>query len=94
MSGQRVVGAAGIVAGTLTGVWSQEHAAGIDHLKGQRLVVLGLQNQMFRGIAVGECYSLLCVVNQYQAAVIEGLTGKVQSGQGLQLLFQLVAHRR
>ena len=48
-----VVSTAGIVAGTLAGIGSEEHAAGIDHALSKLFVVFHLQDEVFRGIGIG-----------------------------------------
>ena len=61
VGGQGVVGAAGIVAGTLAGLLAKEHAARIDDLLGERLIVVGLDDEMLGGIGVGEVDGLVVI---------------------------------
>ena len=85
VGGQRVVGTTGIVAGTLTGIFTEEHAAGIDHLLGKLLVVLCLNNQMLRSIGIREFDSFMLVMYQHQRAVLQGLLCDILARQLLQL---------
>ena len=49
---QCVVGAAGIVAGTLASIPSEEHASRIDYTCGKGLEIVGLDDEMLRSIDV------------------------------------------
>ena len=75
VSRQRVVGAAGVVAGTLTGIFSEEDTAGIHHALGQLFVVLRLDNEVFGGVGVGEGNHLVGGTDEHAAAVFQSLDG-------------------
>ena len=92
MCGQGMVGAAGIVAGALTGVTPDEDAARIDHLSGQLEAVGRLQDEVFGRIAVGNGDGLLRVVYQHQTAVVQRMGGKGHAREHLQLSVELVLH--
>ena len=89
---QRVVGAAGIVAGTLAGVGTQEHAARIDHALSQLLVVLRLNHQVLGSIQVRQVHHLLGRVHQHVAAVLQCTGGNLLARQQRQLAVQLGMH--
>ena len=89
---QRVVGAAGIVAGTLAGILSQEDAAGIDDLSSHLVVVLGLNNEMFGRVGVRERHHLVGRGNKHHATVLECLLGYLLTGQEVELAFHLGLH--
>ena len=89
VSGQRVVRATGIVACTLTGIFTEEHAAGIDHLFGEFLVVFRLDDQMLRSVGIREFDSLMLVMYQHQRAVLQGLLCDILARQLLQLTVHL-----
>ena len=85
MSGQGVIGAAGIVAGTLASIGTEEHAAGIDDTLGQLLVVLDLQNEVLGGIEVREVDHLVDGIDEYVTTVFEGFGSHLLTGQQLKL---------
>ena len=89
VSGQRVVGAAGIVARTLTGIGSKEHAAGVDHLLGEFLVVGCLDNQVFRSIGVREADGLLLILHEHQRTVLQRFRGNLLTRQEFELTVHL-----
>ena len=81
MSRERMIGATGIVASALTGIFPEEYASGIDHLLGQLLVVSGLQNQVFRRIGIREVDGLLLVLDEYQPAILQGFGSNLLAGK-------------
>ena len=89
---QCVVRTAGIVAGTLTGIRSQEDATGIDYPLSQQLVVLHLHNQVFRSIGVGEGHHLINRTDEHVAAVFQRLSSYLLTWQQSQLTFHLSLH--
>jgi hypothetical protein len=64
-----VIGAAGIVAGTLAGILSEEYTARIHDAFCQLLVVADLQNQVFGSIGVGEGNHLINGIDEHVVAV-------------------------
>ena len=90
--GQGVVGAAGVVACTLTGILPQEHAAGIDDTFCQLFLVLSLDDQVLRGIEVRESNHLFSVVDQYEIAVLQGLGRHLLTWKGIQLAGNLLLY--
>ena len=89
VSGQGVVRATGIVTGTLTGILSEEHTAGVDHLLGEFLEVLRLDDQMLWGIGIREGDGLFLVLDEYQRAVLQCLLCYLLTGQQFQLAVHL-----
>ena len=85
MCGQGVVGAAGIIASTLTGIFAKEYATCVNHLIGQLGVVLYLQDKMLRRIGIRQVDGLLHVLNQYQTTVFERLGCHLLAGKQIQL---------
>ena len=76
-----MVGAAGIVARTLTGILSEEYRARIDHSLCQLLVVERLDDKVLRGIGIRKGYHLVNGIDEYQTAVVECLAGYLLTGQ-------------
>ena len=89
MCGQGVIGAAGIVACTLTGILAQEHATCIYYLIGHLGIILYLQNEMLGSIGIREVDGLLKTAYQYQTAVVECLGCHLLTGQQIQLTVNL-----
>ena len=85
VSGQCVICAAGIIAGTLTGVCSEEHAASIHHFGSQLFEVTCLQDKMFRGVCVRETDGLVEIFHEYKGTVLQRLLCNRFSRQQLQL---------
>ena len=61
VGGQGVVGAAGIVAGTLAGILSKEYTSRIDDPLGESLVIVGLDYEMLGSVGVGEVDGLVII---------------------------------
>ena len=87
--GQSVIGAAGIIACTLTSIFAKEHATSINHLTGQLGVVLNLQDKMLGSIGIREVDSLLHVLYQYQSAVVERLSCHLLAWKQIELTVYL-----
>ena len=78
--GQSVIGTAGIIAGTLASVGTEEYTAGIDYTLGKLFVVLHLQDEVFGGVEVGEFQHLVDGIDEHKTAVVEGLDGNFLTG--------------
>ena len=78
--GQGVIGTAGIVAGTLASIGTEEYTAGIDDALGELLVVLHLQDEVFGGVEVGEVNHLVDGIDEHKTAVVEGLGSNFLTG--------------
>ena len=89
---QGVVCAAGIVASTLTGIFAQEHATCIHHLRCQLLVVVRLDDQVLRRIGVREVDGLALVLHQHHHTVLQRLLGYLLTRQHVQLAVHLSLH--
>ena len=90
VSGQRMVGAAGVVASTLTGILTEEDTTCIDNLVGQLFVVFRLDDQVLWGIAVAELHHLVVCLDKYQSAVLQRFGCYFLAWQLLQLSFHLL----
>ena len=65
VSGEGVVGAAGIVARTLTSILAEEDTACVDHFGCQTFVVVSGNDKVFGGITVAQVDSFVRVVDEY-----------------------------
>ena len=80
-----MVGAAGVVAGTLAGILSEEDATGIDDLLCQLHVVFGLKDKMFGSVGVGQVDGLVEVTDQYECRVLQRFLCNLLAWQEVQL---------
>ena len=87
--GQGVIGAAGIVASTLTGILAQENATGVYHLISHLGIVLHLQDEVLWGVGIREVDGLLHAVHQYQSAVLQRLGCHLLAWQQVELAVHL-----
>ena len=85
MRRQCVIGAAGIVAGTLASVGAEEDAASIDDLCGQLVVVVCLNDQMLRCVGIAQSHHLIGRTDEHTAAVVKGFLGDVLAWKEIQL---------
>ena len=92
MGGQGMIGAAGIVACTLTGILAEEHASCIDYPGCKFVVIFGLYNQVLWGVCIGEVDSLLQILDEYEAAVVEGFDSDLLTRQLLKLAVEFCLH--
>ena len=86
---QRVIGAAGIVACTLAGIFAEEHATRIDYLEGELLVILCLDDEVLGCVGIREVDGLLMIVDEHEAAVLERLLCDLLTGQEVELAVHL-----
>ena len=85
-----MVGAAGIVAGTLTGILAKEHASGIDDLLGESVIVVGLDYEMFGGIGIGEGHCLVIIRHNHELAVVESFGCYLLAGKQVELTLHFI----
>ena len=70
MGWQGMIGTAGIVARTLTGIIAQEYATGIHYPFSQLLIVGSSDNQMLRSIGIAEIDSLLIILDKDKLGIV------------------------
>ena len=81
VSRQCVVGTAGIVACTFASVVAEEHAAGIDDLLAQGLIVVGGYDEMLRCIGIAQVDGCLLGVDHHKRGVLQRLGSDVLAWQ-------------
>ena len=70
MGWQGMIGTAGIVARTLTGIVAQEYATGIHYPFSQLLIVGSGNDQMLRSIGVAKFDSLLVILDKDKFGIV------------------------
>ena len=84
-----MVGAAGVVAGTLASIGTEEHTASINDTFSQLFVVLDLQDEMLWCIEVREVNHLVDGIDKHVAAVFQCFGSHLLARQQLQLSVNL-----
>ena len=90
--GQRVVGAAGVVARAFAAVVTQEDGPGVDGFLSHSGGVLHGDDEMLGGVSVGKINGVLLISQHDDAAVGNGLGGHFPAGQLRKLLLHLGSH--
>ena len=91
-SGQRVVGARGVIASTFGGVGAEKHGASIDHLQGPVPWILHLKDEVFRRIGIRPLHGFIKRGQYDGLAVLKRLPRDVAPGQFFQLQVHFCLH--